>query len=1140
MNRSKYKKILFNKFSIIPTAMIFFPLIALTSCSDKTGDFNNDVELLKEFLTKNQAITSVDSRAKELPAKIYIDNPETSISAFKITNNLQELLDQTSISAKFNYSKSQPDGDKIRFDVVYFKNGKVILELESIMSGFISRTEYVSKSRNYLQSLNLNNSIRNKYTLKSFLELLLPKPGQSSEWNNLLDFICPPGYIIKFNDDIKSFRYDSRNQKLVIGTFISTIGFTGNQEEEMSVSVTNNFMSPTKPLSVFMVDDNGVDTSILTSLGVNSEVVFINRTTDGIIKFNQKFNGQAIYGDLDFSNFRNWKLPEDNFESKNFGLFQGNFITSVKLPLGVSTLPSKIFRDNKILNFDTENHIAEISDDSFDSHVKYGNSIIRQLGLSMYYIEELKTLDFSKRKEIATIDDLVKLLKLVVRNNGELAIEHIILPAQLFGETESISNISKLRMPIKVNKVTLFSQDKTNIHSQFSLSDWTISNLIIPKEIISINMSSLKQINRKIERELNPDIRKLVVNDTLDLRNSETIAGLTNYNKKLNYYFDIDRPEENIISKLYLENSDTPSFSDFDSIFKLQNQGFRNTIYISSQTIVVEDIFIRTISLSSLIGIKIERDIPENLVVLNGHLNLSNSNNIFVDFFYKNIIYLDDKINEITLPMETKKIPNHAFSTINLSNTKLNYNNDKIMEIGDYAFHKTNIGGELFLPNVKLIGSFAFADNILEGVSLPEATSIGQSAFKSNKITKINLPKVIMINHSSFNDNLLSSINLPEVIVIDDFAFHKNNLLSINLPKVNLIGESSFVNNSNLISINLNSRIKINKNSFDSFTNIKIDDEEQFLIPNLVTNDNGKITINFNNVFEGRHSFTDAINQLNLQLWNTNNIIDEIIWNPDLPNDSIGLDSTNIISVKKLTIMSSNNEVVEIPRNLFYGIKIDDVYGLENVTSILDGAFWDSQIQKFNGIEGNLMFGPNLKILGNNAFRNNNIRNLSFQAGSTLEISSGSFVGNRNLLNINIPHTIKFVHSNAFDSAIWKNVKRVPFQPSSQEEKLPWSYDFLTGVVVFNEMVSRTQIENNIKTLNGLKIKEIKFADTIYFIPNSFLRSLMNSWTIIEVDLSSILVLESFIFPSSGIKIKPGSMENIVYNDINSGITYNF
>ncbi|MGL5204632.1 MAG: hypothetical protein ACRC63_00110, partial [Metamycoplasmataceae bacterium] len=616
MKITKHKKFLFSNLALM--SIIVSPLITLISCSS-----NSNIQTIEEFLlnNKNNLITS-EKDVRSVPTKWYMDNSEISIDSFEINKDLQKIMNQSSITADFNYSNNWPDGDRIRFEIIFFQGGKKILETESIMSNFISRTEYNSKSKNYLQSLSLNDSIKNQLDLKEFIESYLPGRGEFHEWNNLLNFIPPLGYNINFNDDISSFKYDSKNQKLIIGSFDSTISFNENSKEDLAISITNNFKNPTKPLFVFVVDDNGVDTNILNTLGVNGEVAFVNRTTNNIIKFNQRFNGKAIYGDLDFSNFQDWELPLD---SSGLGFFQDNFITSIKLPLNTYELPSRIFYNNKITIFDTNNMINHLSHDSFDSNVKYGDALLTQLGLRFYYNENLKTIDFSKNNDVMTLDELMKLLQLVLRNDNSLLIENIILPAEIFNSLNInidnyIRNLNDLQIEMKT--VELISNDKITLNNLLTFRNWKIDRLIIPKEIIAINISSIKNSVQNISRELHSDIKNLVINGVLDLRNSNTINELLNYNsiKNLNNYFGVDKPEENLIKTLYLENSDKPTSSNFHMIFKTQNENNKNKIYISNNTHVVSQEFINTVSSSLLLGIEIEREIPSNLNIQAGHL----------------------------------------------------------------------------------------------------------------------------------------------------------------------------------------------------------------------------------------------------------------------------------------------------------------------------------------------------------------------------------------------------------------------------------------------------------------------------------------------------------------------------------------
>ncbi|MGL5592058.1 MAG: leucine-rich repeat protein [Metamycoplasmataceae bacterium] len=1148
----KIKKILLTNLALV--SIITSPLIILTSCSDSS---NNLVKkTIEEFIADNQnnLIVPGNNSVRDFPAQLYIDNPDTSLENFKINDELQEILDEVSIEATFSYSDTRPSVNTIRFELIFFQNGKTILEAQSEISGFINRTEYISKSRDYLQSLNLNASLQNEYSLKEFLELFLPEPGNQNEWYDLLDFKVPWGFEIELNNDIKSSRYDSNNQKFVIGKFIQTIGTNEIFKEDVSISITNNFRSPNIPLFVMVVDDNGID-----KIDISAETLFINRTNNEIIKFNQKLDNTAIYGELDFSSFNDWELPLNDGN----GIFQGNFITSVKLPKNTNELIPKLFLNNKILNFDTNNLITYISDNSFDPNVKYGNTLIDQLGLRLYYDPENKTLDFTKHN-VDSLSKLLELLQLVSRNE-QLLIDNIVIPSELFDSTRvvpetDIRNINNLK--IKINRLIFSSQNKLTLNNLLSFSGWTINNVIIPREIISLNISSIKaSTNRIIERELHPDIKALVLNGVLDLRNSNTINELLNYenNKNLNNYFDVNNSDDNLIHSLYLENSDTPTFSNFDLIFKKQAISKTNKIYISSNTLKIPNNLINTINFLEL---QVEREIPNNLNIENNHLILNDSS-IFIKDFNLNIMYLNT-INEITLPNQTWKIPENAFKDIDLSNVILNYNKDLITEIENNAFNNSKLTGHLEFPNLLQIGSSSFSNNEIASVDLPLVRVIGFSAFNNNKIseinlpnveiipnsafsnnllTNINLPKATTINNAAFFSNLLSTINLPNVTTIGNQAFSRNNLTSIFIPEIAFIGSSSFTLNPDLSLVRLSSEVVINNNSFDSHTIIEIEDQD-LLIPNLfMENGEGEITIDFDVIIQGGYNFITAINQINLQLRDTNKIIDNLIWNPDIliASSFTFFNFSNIRWIKTLSILETPN-LTKIADNLFNGIRIDEVIGLDHVSEIGAGAFRNSQISKFNGIEGTLTLNHTLVELGANAFNNNNISTLNIEIGSRFSIPIGAFVGNRNLTIVNIPRTLKKVSTFAFDANVWSRVQRAVYTPNSEEQKeWPWEYNVGTKELIFKELVrGEVAIKENIETLNGLEIRKISFTNNIHLIPQFFLNDLVNYWSITEVDLSTILVIEANAFKSPNYEIKPGSALNIVYNDINSGITYNF
>jgi hypothetical protein len=348
-------------------------------------------------------------------------------------------------------------------------------------------------------------------------------------------------------------------------------------------------------------------------------------------------------------------------------------------------------------------------------------------------------------------------------------------------------------------------------------------------------MAKIKKTKMIINRKINNDILKLVVDGTLNLENDA--SKIPGYKNNLNDYFDFGSSDKNIVQNLYLENTALPTDLNFNSIFKTQPIGVFNNLHIYNQTNVLNNNLINSITNSK---VNVTRDMPSNLIGLfvGGHLNLENSANIFIDDFYKNIKYLEEvnNITKLTLPTNAQNIPKRAFYDINLSNVDVNFLSN-ILNVGDFAFYKSQLQGSL---------------------NMPQVTKIGQNAFSQNKLTSIDMPELTTLNSGSFQNNLLTSIIIPKITIIPINVFGDNKLKTLNLSTVSSIGSGAFQKNK-IESVDFFEIPEITKISFDPGVKITIINEK--LIPGLLENN----IIDFGAVKE-THSYSDAINQLNILL----------------------------------------------------------------------------------------------------------------------------------------------------------------------------------------------------------------------------------------------------------------------------------
>lgn len=159
--------------------------------------------------------------------------------------------------------------------------------------------------------------------------------------------------------------------------------------------------------------------------------------------------------------------------------------------------------------------------------------------------------------------------------------------------------------------------------------------------------------------------------------------------------------------------------------------------------------------------------IPANgSITVSMQYHSSNNNHIL------NISYYDDTSEGIPLI----SIGNRAFiHTETNSNTNISFNNENLLNIGDYAFYNVTGITLLDLPNLTNIGDYAFYNNSLNKVETPNLESIGTYAFSNMaNLYYINLGKVIkMEERSLYNlNNLLQVFFTPtdETIVYNQNA----------------------------------------------------------------------------------------------------------------------------------------------------------------------------------------------------------------------------------------------------------------------------------------------------------------------------------------------------------------------------------
>lgn len=1156
------KYVFFKCFLLISFPIV--PAIILSSCgapdnSNLKPPGEND-QFIIELLEKNKnIIVPKNEDIKNFPAILYDgkNSPIDIYETFEINKDSKfDILREEKL--KFNYASSKNSNNSLVFD--FEINGKKITNnngntIVSLIDGFKLETIYVSEIAKILSNLEL---LKNKEkTLREFLETDLPNESNSYNWNELLDLSLIPGIQLEFND-IKTGRYDYKNYQMEIGTFSSDIyDMSGLSNKKISLSIEKSFKNSSKPTYIFMVDGivNCPDM-------ISAEILFINRQKKskdlnlGSSGLN-KWNGRGIYGELDLSNFDNLII---NGDSKDF--FNNNYITSIKFSETI-TLSEGMFKNNKIkeINFLENLTIKGAFANVFDNYVSFEG--LKNLTFDNYYNEETKELDLSPVKNI---QELYKYLFLLTKAN--LHVRNIILPSQLLVENDqTLSEISALNI---VTEKLEFKEDNYNkwieISEKFDLSRWRIDNLVIPEFIIFIDISnSIKNITRV----LNPKIKSLIKNDSLDLNNSEIKELMPKYEENLDAYLQTTN-KNGIIKEITAKNNEERISLKYSKIFIESNETNKIKINIPKETNFFEEL-----PNSNTIFFSIERKIPNNLenvlIPFEGggfHLNLESSPGVFKKNFYKNLIYLSEKIVKITFPVDAGIVFENAFKSIDLSQLK-EISNNQIKKIENKAFSKTNLN-ILNFPEVTIIGSYAFEYNNLSSICLPKVLSIGFSSFQfNNNLESIHFPEVTTISTSAFFNSYgepgkLNSIIIPKVESIGSNAFYSNKLTSIYLPIVNDIGGSAFQYNklekvvlpevksiamnafakNNLTSIKLPIDSKIELDSFDSEVDFEFTD---FKYTNLMKNNNGKIIVDFRGF--KKENFSDLLNELKQRLLNLNtpDIVVAEFYLEDLNFGNLkfwdNINKSNFLNlrIEKLIIPDG---IFVIPPSFFKEIKIREVIGIENIEKIGESAFENCEIKNMNTLtnfkkninSSQTLTLTNINQIGESAFENNDFTKVNFgnNAGiKKIPRSSFSHSQKNKSVIVNIPSSIDYVDRSAFSN--WENIKR---------ETPKILGDFKKNVKYENETITFSDIKlwevslnyKLIDIFNGLKVNKIIFEPGINLIPKQFLENLKvnTKEQSLIVNLSNVSIISDRAFDGiEKIKLSEEGLPNIIFNSSN-------
>ena len=167
------------------------------------------------------------------------------------------------------------------------------------------------------------------------------------------------------------------------------------------------------------------------------------------------------------------------------------------------------------------------------------------------------------------------------------------------------------------------------------------------------------------------------------------------------------------------------------------------------------------------------------------------------------------RISKIVLPDTISAIPSKCFKSSYLK--EIEFNPDKIIQIGESAFEGTYISSIVWPQNVKEIPKKCFAWSGIQDVkNVEHVTSIKNGAFLHSAISDLpNFKSIKYIQSQAFRGTLLKEVSFPKCLkTIRSYAFADcDDLIRADLSKVIRVGENSFRNCKSLCSVEWNPRV---------------------------------------------------------------------------------------------------------------------------------------------------------------------------------------------------------------------------------------------------------------------------------------------------------------------------------------------
>ena len=391
---------------------------------------------------------------------------------------------------------------------------------------------------------------------------------------------------------------------------------------------------------------------------------------------------------------------------------------------------------------------------------------------------------------------------------------------------------------------------------------------------------------------------------------------------------------------------------------------------------------------------------------------------------------------EKTVEEENRKRLNY-FEELNASGASRIEIPEGMTVIDNNAFKNNTKLKEVILPStLKSIGISAFEGTSLSKIELPSSlTYIGENAFANIKtLTEVTIPKSVeTASHAFYGDiNLKKVIFEDGIVTIPSGVLYNTGLEEIVLPSsVKTIGSYAFSNNKSLEKIYLLDGVRqIEAGAFSGDSKLSVVE-----LPKSLTE-----------ISRDVFSETPSLTHINLPSGITN-IRDGAFYN------------SGLISI------ALPEELTEIGYGAFSRTHLSEIYLPKKLNSLGLDAFSNIDTLRKVTITSNV----NIRSDWSSPFNSSPLKTVIIEEGVT-KIHSRLFYNQKEIMNINLPSTMKEIGESAFQNT---SLKTVLF-PSAIENIGAFAFgdiESLTSIVVGNNLVTGKYAFSGSKNLETVNFK---------------------------------------------------------------------